>query len=176
MKPKLWCDIDSTINDHGMRIRRNTLPQWPGERIDPKAFTREEVRQDKLLYTIEQIVGGGMFSKSIHSFEDDFEITFLTARGWKDARIITMDWLKVHKIKYKSLLIVPTMEAKIKLLEFNRPDFYIDDFMSGQEKAIPTFRADIAQAIQGLGINVIVFRNDWNEVIDMMRYYMETKP
>ena len=44
VKPTLYCDIDSTINDHWKRIKRNTsegICNWS------RAFSEEEVMKDK---------------------------------------------------------------------------------------------------------------------------------
>lgn len=164
---KIFCDIDSTINDHWRRIRRNTVPNWPNGRLDKKAFTEAEIMEDYPIdynCVLDNIVLAGA------------ELSFLTARNFIGAREITVKWLKeIAKIAYKELYIVPSMESKIDFLAIHRPDYYIDDFMSGQENSIPTFRRGIAEAIENLGINVIVFRNDWNDVLEQIQYYEKAK-
>jgi hypothetical protein len=63
------------------------------------------------------------------------------------------------------------MRAKLALVEVRRPDVVIDDFMTGQERAIPTFNKDVAEAMQGMGAKLIVFRNDWADVLEQVRLY-----
>ena len=160
----IYVDIDSTINDHYRRIRRNTKPNWPNGHLDKNAFTQAEVMKDL------PIVGA---PETLNTLQDahKFEINFLTARAWRDARQITEQWLARYGFKYKTLYIVASMEAKVNALEIYRPDYVIDDFTSGQENSIITFRSDIAQRIQDFGIKVIVFRNDWQDVIEQIAYY-----
>ena len=160
----IFVDIDSTINDHFRRIRRNTKPNWPDGQLDKNAFTQAEVMNDL------PIVGA---VETLNTLQDahKFEINFLTARAWQDARQITKQWLARYGFKYKTLYIVASMEAKVNVLEVHRPDYVIDDFTSGQENSIITFRSDIAQRIQDFGIHVIVFRNDWQDVIEQIAYY-----
>ena len=47
MRKQLYCDIDSTINNHWVRIKKWALPSFPGSSIDPRAFSREEIMKDK---------------------------------------------------------------------------------------------------------------------------------
>lgn len=164
---QIWCDIDSTINNHWRRIRRNTVPQWPNGIIDKKAFTEAEVMRDVPLQNALVI--------TTYLQQEGFELSFLSARGWANARRITTGWLKKWGFEYKNLYLVAQAEAKIPLLEMHRPDIYIDDFTSGQEKSIPTFQYELAKQIETFGTHVIVFRNDWWDVLQQIKeYYRES--
>lgn len=160
------CDIDSTLSDHWNRIRRNTLPLWPGGVVSHKAWSREEVLQDVLLPSCHEVLclleGYGYYIK------------YLTARGWTHARRITIEQLEQWELPNPTdVLFTSNMVDKVKVLSSVDCEYYIDDFTSGQENAIPTFRKDIAEAIQNLGIKVIAFRNDWLDVLKQIQIYRE---
>lgn len=154
---KFWTDIDSTLTDHWKRIRKWTRPQWPGDTVDSRCWTREEVQQDRLLPM------AGAVLRCVR--DKGYEIGYLTARGYGDARNITLEQLKQLGVPdCWNVKIVSTMADKVEFLRQNPVDFYVDDFTTGQEHSIPTFRRETAEAIQALGIKVIVFRNDWEDV------------
>lgn len=160
------CDIDSTMSDHWKRVRRNTVPKWPGSVISGKAWSREEVLQDKLLPNCHKILWGLQTS--------GFNIRYLTARGWTHARRITIDQLTSWEVPNPhDIMITSNMVSKIEILSPNICDYYIDDFMTGQENNIGTFRKNVAEAIQGKGVKVIVFRNDWLDVLEQIQIYEE---
>jgi hypothetical protein len=164
----LVCDIDSTLTDHWKRIRRNTKPQWPGNVIDPKAWTREEVMKDKLLPNCLRVLN--------ELKARGFLIRYLSARGWADARAITMDQLfHFHVPNSTDITLTDSMRNKVDLLNKSMCDFYVDDFMTGQEKAIGTFHKDVACAIEEKGIHVIPFRNDWLDVLEQIDRYLENE-
>jgi hypothetical protein len=158
------CDIDSTCGDHWRRIRRNTNPSWPGGVISHKAWSREEVLQDQLIdsckITLEQFVAQG------------FHIRYLTARGWTHARRITIEQLERWQLPNpQDVMITSNMASKVDMLNAHMCNYYIDDFMTGQENAIGTFRSNVATAIQSKGIYVVVFRNDWLDVYEQILLY-----
>ncbi|SVD00905.1 uncharacterized protein METZ01_LOCUS353759, partial [marine metagenome] len=96
-KPKLFCDIDSTINNHWKRIQKWTVPKFPNDNIDPKAFTREEVMKDEPLEDA---------LESINELSRYYEIYFLTARDFPEAKSITTDWLNKNGFPYKGVIVV----------------------------------------------------------------------
>ena len=49
MKKQLYCDIDSTVNNHWVRIKKWALPQYPGNGIHHLAFSRDEIMLDEVL-------------------------------------------------------------------------------------------------------------------------------
>jgi hypothetical protein len=103
----------------------------------------------------------------------DFEIKYLSARGWSSAGEISEEQLTRLGVPNPwKITIVSNMQEKIDKLTSRSCDFYIDDFLSGQEGNIGTFRGDIARAIEAKGIRVIVFRNDWLDVLYQINYYV----
>jgi FMN phosphatase YigB (HAD superfamily) len=164
MNKKIIFDIDSTLTDHWRRIRKFTIPKWPNGTIDSKAFSREEVLKD-------QITNGLKFFMS-SLVSNKYDISYLTARGWPDAKNITIEQLKFLGMPNpEKVIIVSNMIEKVKILKNLKPDIYIDDFMTGQENSIGTFHKEVALSIQTLGINVIVFRNDWADVMEQIIIY-----
>lgn len=165
------CDIDSTLNNHWRRIRRHTINDrgrhgWPGTKIHTNAWTEEEVMKDMVLDS----AVSSLVDLKVHY---GCSISYLTARGWGDAKYLTERWLTEKNFPNpKDFLITPNMQHKIEVLKTLREersvDIYIDDFLTGQEKMIPTFHKDIAQAIADLGIFVIPFRNDWGDVHNLI--------
>tara|TARA_Y100001980_G_C14553810_1_gene339560 strand:+ start:3516 stop:4142 length:627 start_codon:yes stop_codon:yes gene_type:complete len=76
-KPKIFCDIDSTINNHSVRIRKWTLPKYPGNHIHWKAFTEKEIMLDEPIKNAKE---------SILMLSNKYSINFLTARGFNGYR------------------------------------------------------------------------------------------
>jgi len=158
------CDIDSTMCDHWRRIRRHTLPSWPGTSIAPTAWSRDEVLKDRLLPyclgVLRSIKGLGL------------RIRYVTARGWKDAHEVTIEQLRRWGVPdADDVILVPRLAEKVGLLEPSVYRFYIDDFTTGQESNIGTFHAEVAHAIQAKGVRVMVFRGDWRDIWEQIQLY-----
>jgi 5'(3')-deoxyribonucleotidase len=154
----IYCDIDFTIADAWPRIKRWTLPQWPGDSIDPRAFTDEEVIKD------EPITGA---VKALKKLSNYYDIYYLTARGWKTARTVTRDWLEKYEFPYAYLRNINTVERMIDKIKFfieRKCDLYIDDFTTYGHLEKPIFQKDIVSMIESLGIKVEVFKNNWKEI------------
>ena len=166
--PIIYIDVDSTINDHWRRIIDYTVPKWPNGTIDKMAFVQDAIMKDKPLQFAAEILG---------TLKQTYRclIYFLTARNFPDARRITKKWLEQNGFSglYKNILIVPSISAKVKYIEMNRPDIVIDDFMTGQENSIPTFNKEIAHAIEQLGVKVIVFQGSWFRVSCELSHIIE---
>lgn len=168
MQKIVICDIDSTLTDHWKRIRRNTQPSWPGGQINPRAWTRQEVMKDKLLSNCLDVLN--------YLDAHDFYIRYLSARAWVHARQITKDQLKQFGLPNpQDIILCSNLAEKVSILSKDICNFYIDDFTTGQEKAIGTFHKDVALTIQEKGIHVIVFRNDWLDVLEQIERYEEQK-
>lgn len=113
-KKILYCDIDSTINNHWVRIRKWTIPNFPGDEIHWKAFTRRELMKDLPLPDAKE---------SINFFSNKYEINFLTARGFNGSnryRLISENWYKyffghiVFRLNnFLSVRILKLRESKI---------------------------------------------------------------
>lgn len=162
-KKSILIDVDSTVNDHWRRIRRWTEPRWPGKTINPKAFTKNEVSKDRpATYALLNIVHLARF----------YKIGYLTARGWLNAYEITVEWLRRFCFPgYDWVICVDNMNEKLRVLQRERPDFFVDDFTAGQENAIPSFNKGLAESIQNLGISVVVYRGCWPDVVEQIKLY-----
>ena len=90
----LFCDIDSTINNHWVRIQKWAQPSFPGTSIHPNAFTREEIMKD---LPIENSI------ESIKKFSTEYEIHFLSARNFPESWDITKQWLDKYGESYQVL-------------------------------------------------------------------------
>jgi hypothetical protein len=164
----LITDIDSTITDHWRRIRRYAQPYWPGLGIRPEAFERKAVLEDRML------PGCGETLWMLR--RKGYEIGYLTARGWDRDGLVTKDQLNRFNLPdWNRVQIVRNLPEKLGVLSRAGCTYYVDDFMTGQEKAVGTFHRDIAQQIEQLGVHVIVFRNDWKDVVEQIRYYEEKR-
>ena len=165
MEPRRFIvDVDSTITDHWRRIRQHTMPHWPGLSIRPSAFEEASVMKDQIL--------PGCLDVLWRAQHDGFEVSYLTARGWDKLGDITRRQLEGFRLPNpERVQIVSTLTDKIVLLRKHSPCYYVDDFWTGQEKSIGTFHQDVAMTIRALGINVIVFRNDWEDVWQQVQCY-----
>jgi uncharacterized HAD superfamily protein len=141
----IYCDIDSTINNHWVRIE-NKL-----ESIE------KNIMLDLVLpHAVE----------CVNKLNDRFDFNFLSARYYHDAYEITLKWLIKNEFNFKTLRLVESMDCKYNFLRYNRCDIYIDDFTSGQERGQKnlTYRTDLIKIIRELGIEVFVFNNNWPNI------------
>jgi hypothetical protein len=131
MKPQLYCDIDSTINNHWVRVQRNSKEGV----ILPEAFSREEVMKDEPLPGAKETLA--------EFIRHGWDVHFLTSRSWDTALYSTGDisaeWLRKHGFSYSTLNIVNSHHEKIPFLKSHHCDLYIDDFTGGQEFGGPPF-------------------------------------
>ena len=155
----LFCDIDSTINNHWVRIQKWAQPSFPGTSIHQKAFTREEIMKD---LPIENAV------ESIEKFSKEYEIHFLSARNFPEAWDITKQWLDKWGFTYKSINIVRSSIEKVQFVKQNPCDLFIDDFSKGQEygNSYEVLYTDTINQLNSMGINLEVFKNNWLELTE----------
>ena len=155
---KLYCDIDSTINNHWVRIQRWALPFFPGNKIHQNAFTREEIMKDLPLDDA---------LESIIKLSTEYEIHYLSARNFYDSYNITKDWLNKYNFPFVSINIVPRSIDKVEFLKHNHSDLLIDDLSKGQEytDSYRILYEDTIQQLKDLGINFEVFKNNWDEIL-----------
>ena len=155
----LFCDIDSTINNHWVRIQKWAQPSFPGTSIHQKAFTREEIMKD---LPIENAV------ESIEKFSKEYEIHFLSARNFPEAWDITKQWLDKWGFTYKSINIVRSSIDKVQFVKQNPCDLFIDDFSKGQEygNSYEVLYTDTINQLNSMGINLEVFKNNWLELTE----------
>ena len=155
----LFCDIDSTINNHWVRIQKWAQPSFPGTSIHQNAFTREEIMKD---LPIENAV------ESIEKFSKEYEIHFLSARNFPEAWDITKQWLDKWGFTYKSINIVRSSIDKGQFVKQNPSDLFIDDFSKGQEygNSYEVLYTDTINQFNSMGINLEVFKNNWLELTE----------
>lgn len=158
---KIFCDIDSTVNNHWVRIQRNTTIGKNGSvNISDKAFAREEMMQD------EPLAGS---KDAIKKLKEEHEIHFLTARGAiKDGFNITKDWLNYHDFEYDSLMLVEKTMQKVELMSGYRDSLLIDDLSRMQHigaSYIHLYR-DVIKELEKNNINFILFKGSWVDVLD----------
>ena len=154
-KPILYCDIDSTINDHWKRIQRNTVDgicDWN------KAFSKEEVMKDKPLPGVH---------KALEKLSKLYSIVFLTARSFPDAKNITKAWLSENNFVYYKLIVVNKSIDKIQYLQ-NKNCILIDDLSKKHERNAPytILYEDTIEKLKENKIKYILFKGDWNEVLN----------
>ena len=153
-KKKLYCDIDSTINNHWIRVQKwsnNGVCNWN------KALSRKEIMKDEVL--------PGALEK-LEILSEDYEIHFLTARNFANAYSITKDWLDLKGFKYESINVVKKSKDKPEFLELNGSDLFIDDLSAGQERG-PSYvnlYKDTILDLENRKINYIIFKGNWKEI------------
>ena len=154
MSKLLYCDLDSTLNNHWKRIKNNSKNGI----ILPSAFSREEImKDDATLYA----------SMAIRKFhQHGWKIVILTARDFKDAHDITTEWLARKQIYYDDVVCVSSGGDKINYWMKNKSDLFIDDFMGGQEHRHPKFNHKLYSYWLDVGAIVEVFRNNWKEIVE----------
>ncbi len=159
MRKQLYCDIDSTINNHWVRIKRWALPSFPGSSIDSKAFSREEIMKDDVL-------PGAL--NAVEQFSKDWDIHFLTARNFPDAYSITEQWLTQKGFPYDTINVVKKSKDKPPFLVQRQVDLFVDDLSAGQEfgpSYINLYTSTI-QDLQNKNIKFEIFKNNWAEILE----------
>ena len=158
MKKKLYCDIDSTINNHHERIRRWTLPSWPGKKIHPNAFTVIEVMKDKPAFGSQ---------KAIKKLSQKYEIHWISTRP-PHLESATIAWLQKYNYPIGSLTLVDNMMDKPDFLKSQEVDIFIDDFLTNHEKAKTKLRYDVIKKLDRLQIKYEIFdpiSNNWERIV-----------
>tara|TARA_Y100001973_G_scaffold102270_1_gene166975 strand:- start:1694 stop:2179 length:486 start_codon:yes stop_codon:yes gene_type:complete len=158
MKQKnLYCDIDSTINNHWARIQKWALPSFPGNSIHPTAFSRGEIMKDKPLKGAKD---------TLKRLSAEYNIHFLSARNFPDAFSITKDWLDKYNFNYDSINIVRSAAEKVNFIKEKQCDIFIDDFSYGQEygDSYKNLYKNVIVELQNMGINIIIFKGDWSKI------------
>ena len=154
---ELYCDIDSTINNHWVRIKKWAIPSFPGNSIHKNAFTRKEIMKDLPIDNSVEV---------LKELSEQYEIHFLSARNFNDAWNITKDWLDKWGYVYKSINIVKSSIDKVEFIKNTQCDLFIDDFSKGQEygDSYKVLYTDTITQLRNMGINLEIFKGDWNEI------------
>lgn len=156
MKKKLFCDIDSTINNHWVRIQRN-------KNDISKAFSREQMMTDVPLKDSKE---------SLEELSNDYEIHFLTARGEiQDGYNITKDWLDLYGFSYESINLVKKTIEKVDFLIENKSDLLIDDLSRLQQisGSYVHLYNDVIYKLKSNNIKFLIFKGDWRETLQQLR-------
>lgn len=204
MKKILFCDIDSTINNHWVRIQKWSSSD-PNNNIHWKAFTAKELMQDRPLPNSKE---------SLKELSKYYSINFLTARGFnrynkwrifsekyydtffglfalkvnnflsiiwakifskettieaKYAYPITQEWLNKNGFIYDSLIVVDSMDDKVKILNNIQCDLFIDDMSWGQKDngSYVNLYDNAIIKLDEININYEIFNeeNNWIKIV-----------
>ena len=151
---KLFCDIDSTINNHWERIQKFTdkgVCDWN------KAFSKEEILKDKIL-------PGAL--EALVKLSSIYEIHFLTARPFQDAYSITKTWLDQNGFLYKSIIVVNKSMDKLKYV--TEPGCLFIDDLSRKHETNPPYKIlywDVIKELNKNNVDYELFKNNWNEIV-----------
>tara|TARA_A100001391_G_scaffold198079_1_gene179257 strand:+ start:2794 stop:3279 length:486 start_codon:yes stop_codon:yes gene_type:complete len=154
---QLWVDVDSTLNNHWVRIQKWATPSFPGNGIDRRAFTREEIMKDEPLPNAVE---------TLKEFSKEWDIHILSARAFREAYEITKDWLDKHEFPYTSITIVNNSIDKIHILKNTNVDLFIDDLSRGQHfgESYQVLYNDTIKELEKLSIKYEIFKNNWDEI------------
>ena len=147
-KLNLYCDVDSTINDHWNRAKKyyNT----------PYFTERYIIMQDKPLVGAREV---------LWEYSDRYNIHYLTARPYDQAYSITKDWLIDNDFPIDTINVVNSSAEKVPFLLKNKVDLFIDD-LSADQKNHGSYVILYHDTIKKLKINNIPFfrfKGDWQE-------------
>tara|TARA_R110000803_G_scaffold210801_1_gene283814 strand:- start:521 stop:1000 length:480 start_codon:yes stop_codon:yes gene_type:complete len=152
---KLFCDIDSTVNDHWKRIQRFTVNgtcDWH------RAFSRDEILKDGVLPNAVE---------SINKLSQKYEVHFLTARPFANAYEITESWLiQSGFTNYNSILIVDKSMDKLKYV--TEPNCLFIDDLSRKHETNPPYTIlynDVITMLDHHNVDYELFKNNWNDII-----------
>ena len=158
-KPTLYCDLDSTLNDHYRRISRFTIE---GSCDFAAANQMDEVMKDLPL---------PFAKKSIDTLKQDYIINILTARPYPNAYKITKSWLDKFNFYYDDIIVVERSIDKIKYLEA-KDTLFIDDLSRKHESNLPytILYENTIKELEKRKINYILFKGDWKKVMHKLGY------
>ena len=162
MRRKLFCDIDGTVTDHSQRIRRWTLPSWPGNAIHPNAFSEEEVMGDKPAFASQE---------ALAKLSEEYDIHWITTRP-AHLETVTLLWLQKHNYPVVSLTLVGNLKDKPAILKREGAALYVDDLMTDHEKAKTKLRADVVKELKKLKVKYEIFdpvSNNWSDIVKKYR-------
>lgn len=151
----LYCDIDSTVNNHWVRIRKWAIGQEPPRRIDPRAFTPEEVLLDEIAF--DSVTWIRKFK------EDGWNVHWLTARP-TTLREATLSWLTQNGFPVDSLTLVKSAKDKPGFLAARKVDLFVDDLTRGHENDSPELYDDVIRELRAKSVPFEVFAANWEEI------------
>lgn len=151
----IYCDIDSTINNHTKRIKKwYNIP-------NSKVFTYDEIMKDDVLINSVE---------SNHKLYEKYNIYFITARkSFPNAYKSTKDWLDKHNFRYDKIILTHNLEEKIKFLKNDSYlKVFIDDFTKSHHLDTPILDTNNIEKIKNENIPFIVFKNNWKEITEQL--------
>ena len=156
-KQVIYCDIDSTINNHEKRIKK----WYNNGLVDPKAFTYDEIMKDNTLTNS---------IESNHELYEKYNIYFITARkSFPNAYKSTKDWLDKYNFRYDKIILTNNLEEKINFLKNDSYlKVFIDDFTRKHHLDTPILDTNNIQKIKNENIPFIIFKNNWKEITEQL--------
>jgi len=158
-KPTLYCDLDSTLNDHYRRISRFTIE---GSCDFTAANQMKEVMRDLPLPYAKE---------SIDILKEEYNICIITARPYPNAYKITKSWLDKHNFYYDGIIVTRESIDKVKYVN-TKDSLFIDD-LSKKHESNPPYTILYDKTIEKLErrrINYILFKGDWLKVINELGF------
>lgn len=151
----IYCDIDSTINNHWVRIQKYSENRGGHYVILPGAFSRKSVMEDEPL--------PGAYKALRKLYLEDHTIKFLTARSFSDAKSITNDWLEKYDFLElaSDVIVVPSPAHKVEILRAALRNgeslVFIDDLTRGHHEPTPSLLFGIIELLLDHSIPHIIF-------------------
>lgn len=148
-KLNLYCDVDSTINNHWVRAQKHYGTNLFSERY--------VIMQDSPLPGAREV---------LWEYSDRFNIHYLTARPYNQAYSITHDWLVDNDFPIDSITVVNSSMDKVAFLLKNSVDIFIDDLSADQKNhgSYKILHEDVIKKLEELSIPYLRFKGDWEEV------------
>jgi uncharacterized HAD superfamily protein len=147
-KLNLYCDIDSTVNNHWVRAKNH---------YGTSLFTeRYVIMQDSPLPGAREV---------LWEYSDRYNIHYLTARPYFQAYSITKDWLIDNDFPIDTINVVNSSAEKVPFLIKNKVDLFIDD-LSADQKNHGSYVILYHDTIKKLKLNNIPyfrFKGSWEE-------------
>ena len=152
-KDIIYCDIDSTINNHHLRIKKWTKDGV----INKKAYSYEEIMKDEVLPN--SVI-------SNHKLYEKFNIYFITSRKkFPNAYNATKDWLENNNFRYDKIILTDNLGEKIQYIKNDKyTKIFIDDFTKKHHLDKPILDIENINKFKKENIPFIIFKNNWNEI------------
>lgn len=161
-KLNLYCDVDSTVNDHWVRAKKHYgTPYFTDRRV---------IMQDKPL-------GGAR--ETLWKYSDRYNIHYLTARNYDQAYSITREWLIDNDFPIDTIKVVNSSIEKIPFLLSKKVDLFIDDLSADQKNhgSYVILYDDTIEKLKQHNIPFFRFKGDWQEAEkELHRVWSESLP
>jgi len=104
--------------------------------------------------------------ESNHELYKKYSIYFITARkGFPNGYNSTRDWLNKYGFRYDKIILTNNTDEKISIIKQD-PNLkvFIDDLTTNHQQ-IPIINESAIKKIQIQSIPLIVFNNNWNDIV-----------